>query len=571
MRPTTETGTEIFRVGVVGIFVVLVGVCRADDRSGQPATTADTSVQASTGNGKTDVDAAPEVPLSTRQEGIAVRYRRFENTVLQLAEYLRKTDPERAELLIRAIGQSQENKIPQQMLRVGTLLSSGQFADATDRQKDLIDSLQSLLKLLQSEDRRSELEREKERLQKLVKDLNRLLGKEKDVRAATERGAPSERLTQSQQNVAKETGEVLDNVKRHDAEHAEADQDDSKDPGDSESPDDSKSSDDGKAQQDESGANKSEKGEDNSQTPDTNTPPQSGDSKTPSGQSPPSPGSPMQSPDDQQNTPGREQIEQAYQQMKQAIEELERQQRDKASDRQDDAIRNLLEAKQKLEEILRQLREEERGLLLTALEVRFRRMLAMQQVVYHETVQLSAVAEDERSAQHHERARKLSFDENQIALESDKALALLRDEGSSVAFPQAIEEIRADVGMVAKRLERGDVGALTQTLEQDIIEALEEILDALQKELKKQEDGEQQAQQFQQQQDGEPPLVDVLSELKMLRTLQVRINRRTTRLGASFDGEQAEEPDIVKQLQELSQRQARVQQATYDLLTGRNR
>ncbi|HID21063.1 MAG TPA: hypothetical protein EYP14_01500, partial [Planctomycetaceae bacterium] len=37
------------------------------------------------------------VPLSTRQEAIAIRYRRFESTLLQLAEYLRKTDPDRAE------------------------------------------------------------------------------------------------------------------------------------------------------------------------------------------------------------------------------------------------------------------------------------------------------------------------------------------------------------------------------------------------------------------------------------------------------------------------------------------
>jgi len=62
--------------------------------------------------------------------------------------------------------------------------------------------------------------------------------------------------------------------------------------------------------------------------------------------------------------------------------------------------------------------------------------------------------------------------------------------------------------------------------------------------------------------------------LKMLRSLQMRINRRTKRVGQlidSKDGEQAFQADVIEQLQELSQRQGRVQEATYDLASGRNR
>ncbi|HID21352.1 MAG TPA: hypothetical protein EYP14_03010 [Planctomycetaceae bacterium] len=257
--------------------------------------------------------------------------------------------------------------------------------------------------------------------------------------------------------------------------------------------------------------------------------------------------------------------------MEQALQKLQEQQREQASDHQDGAIQNLVEAKDRLEETLRQLREEERGLLLTALEARFRKMLAMQQLVYHRTVELSAVPDADRSASHRERARKLSFDENAIGLEADKALALLREEGSSVAFPQAVEDLRQDIDTVTRRLERTEVGALTQSIEQDIIEALEEILDALEKELQKLEESQQQPQEAQQPQDGEPPLVDILSELKMLRTLQVRINRRTKRLGKLIEGPRATDPELIRQLQELAERQARVHQATYDLVTGRNR
>jgi hypothetical protein len=55
----------------------------------------------------------------------------------------------------------------------------------------------------------------------------------------------------------------------------------------------------------------------------------------------------------------------------------------------------------------------------------------------------------------------------------------------------------------------------------------------------------------------------------MLKTLQLRINRRTKTLGKLIDGEQATEPDVVSQLRELAERQSRLQRATYDLATGK--
>ena len=56
-----------------------------------------------------------------------------------------------------------------------------------------------------------------------------------------------------------------------------------------------------------------------------------------------------------------------------------------------------------------------------------------------------------------------------------------------------------------------------------------------------------------------------------ISTLQLRVNRRTKRLGRLIDGEQATEADVVDQLRQIATRQARIQKATYDLATGRNR
>lgn len=56
----------------------------------------------------------------------------------------------------------------------------------------------------------------------------------------------------------------------------------------------------------------------------------------------------------------------------------------------------------------------------------------------------------------------------------------------------------------------------------------------------------------------------------MLRSLQYRVNRRTKQMGRMVDGEQAVDVDLVSQLRQLSDRQAKVQRATHDLSTGKN-
>ncbi|MEO1999147.1 MAG: hypothetical protein ABGZ17_28205, partial [Planctomycetaceae bacterium] len=100
------------------------------------------------------------------------------------------------------------------------------------------------------------------------------------------------------------------------------------------------------------------------------------------------------------------------------------------------------------------------------------------------------------------------------------------------------------------------------------IEALEEMVEALQREMEK-KDGDSEGKP--QDNNGDPVLVDKLAEMKMLRTLQKRINRRTRTLGRLIDGEQAEDLDIVIQLQELARRQARIVQTARDIANTRSK
>jgi hypothetical protein len=573
-------------------------------------------------------EPAPAEPLSSRQEALVLRYQRFETTLLQLAEYLRQTDPDRAELLVRALGKSKETRIPDQLQAIAKLLASDQLGDAVDSQDTVVAQMQLVLTLLQSEDRQDELEREKDRIRGLIKGVERIIAKETDVRSATERRAPNDGLQSQQKQVADDTQKLLDKIAAQDAERqaqqsggkgqpkdagkpSEGDPSNPKPPGDkpeekSSDPqpgDKPKESDAGKPD-DPSKTDDPEQPKDGSK-PDGKSPSQSGKPSPSSGkpqssgkppsppsqspspsppQSPPQDGPPMPPSDSgeqqppqpgeksQSQTPGRQELERAKQEMERAIKELEQKQPGKASDRQDQALAELHKAKERLEEILRQLREEEKELMLAALEARFRDMLARQLNVHNGTVGLASVPEDQRADKHRSRSIELARNQDEVALLAAKSLTLLKEEGSSVAFPEAVVQIRDDMLTSARRLERADVGELTQGIQRDILEALEEILEALQKELEKSKDKKQQQQQQQQQQQPqEQGLVDALAELKMLRSLQYRVNRRTKTLGRAVDGEQAEDAEIRQQLQQLSARQAKIQRTAADLAAGRNK
>ena len=209
---------------------------------------------------------------------------------------------------------------------------------------------------------------------------------------------------------------------------------------------------------------------------------------------------------------------------------------------------------------------------MAALEARFQKMLALQLIVYTGTVGLDKTPKNEWNTRHFQRSRDLANQENEIALEAAKALELLKGEGSSVAFPEAVEQLRDDVLLVVRRLEREDVADVTQAIERDIIESLEELIEALQKEMEKKKDKDKPPMPPMPGQPQDPALVDKLAELKMLRSLQMRVNRRTKRIGREVETttEQAEKPDLLQQLQDLSNRQSKIQKATYDLATGRN-
>ena len=75
---------------------------------------------------------------------------------------------------------------------------------------------------------------------------------------------------------------------------------------------------------------------------------------------------------------------------------------------------------------------------------------------------------------------------------------------------------------------------------------------------------------------GDPPLVDILAELKMIRSLQLRVNSRTKRYARLLDDPedpvgQAMEEDLRQAIGKLSELELRIQRITRDIAMGKNK
>ena len=125
--------------------------------------------------------------------------------------------------------------------------------------------------------------------------------------------------------------------------------------------------------------------------------------------------------------------------------------------------------------------------------------------------------------------------------------------------------MRDDMRQVTERLAALKVEKITQGLEKDIIAALEETIAAFEQSRKDLEKKRTPPGQPAAGQPDDMSLVDKIAELKMIRSLQMRINKRTQTYGEMIQGEQAETPDLLKALDGLAERQQRVYKAAADL------
>src|SRR5207248_8143976 len=126
--------------------------------------------------------------------------------------------------------------------------------------------------------------------------------------------------------------------------------------------------------------------------------------------------------------------------------------------------------------------------------------------------------------------------------------------------------------------------AVTQNIEQDIIDSLEEMIKALKKAIKENKN-KKPSKPGQPGKPGDQDLIDLLAELKMIRSMQVRVNKRTEDYHKFYPGhEQAPDPITLKdarqredlervldELKDLSERQENIKRITRDIGKGKNK
>jgi hypothetical protein len=135
------------------------------------------------------------------------------------------------------------------------------------------------------------------------------------------------------------------------------------------------------------------------------------------------------------------------------------------------------------------------------------------------------------------------------------------------------QQIRQDMMHVKKRLELTDVADVTQGIEKDIIATLKEMIDALKKarEENQEPSDSKPGKGGKGGKPGDQKLLELLQELKMVRSLQKRINDRTLDRAKQYPGEQAKDPQVVRELRALAERQLRIQEIVANIAKGANK
>lgn len=582
--------------------------------------------------------AADAKQLAIHQGAIADKYSKLEKLLEDMARIEAVNDPRRAALLMKALELSKENLTGVKLNRCVTSLEQFEAKNKTERegvlglQREAQQDIKALLELLLSENRSNRLKREQDRVREYIKEVERILRLQKSVQGRTEGGSQQSELAKDQGKVADRTGELAKQIRENEegGDQKQADgQSGSQAQGQQGSPGEGKPREQPKAEGQGKGKDKGkDQGKEQGKSKDQPAGKESGESKpqgkaagqgqgksqsqakdagqkTDSGQPGEGQGRGKKQPQEgpgqgqqgqsqgqdqdqgQQNqpagppkqdegNPARKRLEAAQERMREAQKRLDEAKRKDAVAEQEKAKEELEKAKAELERILRQMREEEVERVLALLESRFRKMLEIQVRIYEDTVRLDKVPEAERDLKIPIPAGKLASDERKLVVEADKALNLLLEEGSSVAFPETVSQMRDDMQQVSSRLDAAKVESITQGIAQDIIAALQEMIEALQK---AQKDLEQQKQQQRQPPPGQPqdmPLVDAIAELKMIRALQMRVNTRTVRYARLLDNAedpvgQATDQDLREALTKLAERQETIYRLTRDIVLGKNK
>ncbi len=450
--------------------------------------------------------------LSDKELALSGKYDQLEAILLRMAEVSATTDPRRAALLKKVIAESKDRLIPLRFEEIAAVLQRSRFSQAIGAQTGLEKDLAELLKLLESENREKLRNSEKEKLKEVLKEIEELILQQRSLKGRTTETENLKQAAQEQEKVGEKTKSL--SQKMGDLQEVGPPQ------------------------------------ENQEETSDNDSDLQKGSSPT------------------------QQAMRQAQKRMRQAQEQLEKMEKKGAVEDQEEAIAELQKARAELEHLLRQLREEELMQVLQYLDARLRKMLQLERAIRTQTQQLEGQLADQQTDTRQIRilASRLSVDQSKVIEDADAALLLLREDGTAQAMKESLEQTRFDMQEVEQRLSRMDVGVATQNVENTIIESLQEMIDAVTQAKKDSQERSQkdQSQPPSQASQDEQNLINQLSELRMIRTMQRRVNERTARYEAMLAEGKTDLAVLEKNVDELARQQLRIRQILRDMSLGRN-
>lgn len=519
--------------------------------------------------------------LPQKQRSIAERFTQLEQVLLRMSEASAASDPKRSALLKRVLLASKDKLVGVKMENLVRLLEQRQLTETITGQEDVEKDLLELLRLLESENRDQRREAEKERIKQFLRELEELIHQEKALKAKTtqrenEQISPLEKEQRDirfrSQTLRRQIDQHEDplNVQKDSENETENKESDDKNSGQSSQKDSKQNGEENKQDKHQDNQKENDKNlgnaEQNNQSPQEKQSDKPSDQKTDESKKP-------------SGSPTQQAMQKALNRMKQAEKKLKDAEKSNALEDQEEAIAELQRVKAELEKILRQLREEELLQTLEKLEVRFKRMLKNQQAIRSQSGKLVddlKTVEESARRQLEIQSVRLGSDQETIIADADDALVLLREDGTAQAMTESLIQTRFDMDDARERLLTARLDRSTLDVEDTIIVSLQEMLEAISLAIKEAEQRKEKPKTppgGEAGQQGVEPLIQMLSELRMIRSMQDRVNNRTKR----YDGELEElknDPNadlqaLKKKVEELARQQNRISRILHDIKVGR--
>ena len=442
--------------------------------------------------------------LTDKQRNLADRYAQLEQILLRLAETSINSNPLQATLLKKVLIESKDKLLVRRFEILINILERHQLTDAVEGQVEIEKDLLYLLKLLESENRNERRNKEQEKNKEFLKDVEHILHGERILKNQTQQQeAPNLPMLEKKQQQIRLLAQTL---QEHITEQ-----------------------------------------EGMSPQSDANESIEQNFSK-------------------QEQSQSLQTLQKALERMKQVEQRLWQAKKKEAIEEQEEVIAELQRLKEEFEKILRQLREEELIQTLEKLEERFKRMLRQEQTIRTQTERLLNESANESVSDLRQikiRMDQLGIDQQVVIEDVERALLLLREDGTAQAMVESLLQARFDMVEVKNRLEQTILDTITIHVEDTVIDALQEMLDAVRTAI---EESKQRQSDSDNQQSGNKiagePLIQQLAELRMIRSMQRRVNERTKRYDDEIK-QMLKKPDadlsLLKQaVEELARQQSRI-------------